>query len=264
MEKDYSYLLDDIRKIAREAGDKIMGIYRNLKDEDIELKKDDSPLTIADKASHNHIVKNLKEITPDIPIISEEHKNDSYAERAAYSYCWIVDPLDGTKEFIKKNGEFTVNIALLYKGTAVLGVVTAPDLDMEYFAYKGKGAFKAERDKNQERIQVRGFNMNDKGLVVVSSRSHMNTETSEYLGKLNEPVLISKGSSLKFMVIASGEADLYPRIAPTMEWDTAAAQIVLEEAGGAVEIYGKNSPVKYNKENLLNPYFIARGRLNVH
>lgn len=259
MQEDFSNLLEDVRRIAREAGDKIMEIYHHLKEDDIEVKSDSSPLTIADKASHNHIVENLKKITPDIPIISEEHRNESYDVRASYTYCWILDPLDGTKEFIKKNGEFTVNIALLHNGNPILGVVTAPDFDTEYYAYKGKGAFSAQRDQNESKMQVSSYDMKDKGLRVVCSRSHMNAETSAFLGELNKPIPVYKGSSLKFMVIASGEADLYPRIAPTMEWDTAAAQIILEEAGGAVEAYGSKFPLSYNKENLLNPYFVARG-----
>lgn len=258
MVNNYSDKLNDVRRIARQAGEKIMEIYKDLKEGDIDYKQDQSPLTIADKASHNHIVQELKILTPEIPIISEEHENAEYEDRADYTFCWMIDPLDGTKEFIKQNGEFTVNIALLHKGESIMGVVTAPDLNKEYFAYKGKGAFSADNDGEGKIMKVKPYDKKDKGLKVVCSRSHMNAETSKFLGELNKPIPIYKGSSLKFMVIASGEADVYPRIAPTMEWDTAAAQIILEEAGGVVEAFASKEPLRYNKEVLLNPYFVAR------
>lgn len=235
-----------------------MKIYKDLKRDDIEIKADRTPLTIADKASHEHIVKNLGKLSPEIPIISEEHKNADYAVRADYTYAWMVDPLDGTKEFIKQNGEFTVNIALLFHGSPIMGVVNAPDLDTEYYAYKGTGAYTAVRNETPTEMHVNAYHPDDKGLRIVCSRSHMNAETSKFLGELKKPIPIYKGSSLKFMVIAAGDAEIYPRIAPTMEWDTAAAQIILEEAGGVVEAFASKEPLSYNKENLLNPYFIAR------
>lgn len=258
MEKDYTAWLQDIRSIAWEAGDKIMEVYISLKDDDIETKSDQSPLTTADIASHKHIVNRLKKLTPDVPIISEEQRNADYKTRADYTYCWMIDPLDGTKEFIKQNGEFTVNIALLKNGAPIMGVVIAPALQMEYFATLNKGAFSCLKGEKPAQMSINPFRMDDKGIRVVCSRSHMNAETSKFLDELKKPRPIYKGSSLKFMAVAAGDADVYPRIAPTMEWDTAAAQIILEEAGGVVEAYASKMPLTYNKENLLNPYFIAR------
>ena len=170
-----------------------------------------------------------------------------------------MDPLDGTKEFIKRNGEFTTNIGLVHNHKVIAGVVYIPVLDELYYAISGKGAFKVANHETK-RIKANSFTFDDEGLTVVCSRSHMDDMTKKFVASLKSPKLISKGSSLKFTTIAEGKADLYPRMAPTMEWDTCAAQIILEEAGGKVVIHeSEHSPVSYNKENLLNPFFIAKG-----
>lgn len=241
--------------IARKAGEAIIEIY-NTGDFNIEAKADDSPLTIADKTANDIICKGLESMSKQYPIISEENKLVDYEERSSYDYYWLVDPLDGTKEFIKKNGEFTVNIALIHNQRSVMGVVYAPVLKEMYWAVKGEGAY-LQIDGEEQKLSANDFTTVDVGLRVVCSRSHLNDETQSFVDNLEAPVLVAKGSSLKFLILAKGDAELYPRIAPTMEWDTAAAQIVLEEAGGSVKIYGTEDPVIYNKEDLLNPYFVA-------
>ncbi len=247
--------------IAKIAGDAIMDIYSNEADFGIETKGDDSPLTKADKAANDIICKGLLEMTPNIPIISEENKLTDYSERKDYDYCWLVDPLDGTKEFIKRNGEFTVNIALLKGSMPVLGVVYAPVPDEMYWGVKGEGAYLKAGDAPAKKLKPKPFKLSDANLNLVCSRSHLNEGTQNFVNDFKEPNLVSKGSSLKFLILAKGEAHVYPRIAPTMEWDTGAAQIVLEEAGGKVLHFETKKPLDYNKENLLNPFFVAYGNL---
>lgn len=248
-------LKNDLLDIARKAGNAIMEIYETG-DFSIEAKADDSPLTIADKTANEIICEGLQKLSKQYPIISEENKLVDYEERSTYDYYWLVDPLDGTKEFIKKNGEFTVNIALIKDQHSVMGVVYAPVLNEMYWAVKGEGAYLISNGEEQK-LDANEFTTSDEGLRVVCSRSHLNEETQAFVDDLKEPVLVAKGSSLKFLILAKGDAELYPRIAPTMEWDTAAAQIVLEEAGGSVKIFGTDDPVIYNKKDLLNPYFVA-------
>ncbi len=248
-------LKDELLEIARSAGEAIIEIY-NTGDFSVEAKADDSPLTIADKTANDIICAGLEKLSKRYPIISEENKLVDYEERSAYEYYWLVDPLDGTKEFIKKNGEFTVNIALIHNQTPVMGIVYAPVLQEMYWAVKGEGAYLAS-DGKEQKLSANEFTNADSGLRVVCSRSHLNEETQAFVDELESPELVAKGSSLKFLILAKGDAELYPRIAPTMEWDTAAAQIVLEEAGGSVKIYGTDDPVIYNKKDLLNPYFVA-------
>ena len=250
---DLHKLLESAQTAATLAGKEILRIYESG-DFSIEAKSDDSPLTKADKASHEAIVAELK--ATGLPILSEEGEAVSYDERRGWEYFWMIDPLDGTKEFIKKNGEFTVNIALIHRSRPVLGVVTTPVLDELYHAIQGEGAY-----KNGKQIRVNSFSIADTQLRVVASRSHLNEDTKAYVDSLDNPVMLSKGSSLKLLMVAEGEADLYPRYAPTMEWDTAAAQIVVEEAGGRVTIKDTNEPVIYNKENLLNPWFLVSGQV---
>lgn len=244
-----------ILNIAVAAGEKIMEIYKTA-DFGVDMKADNSPLTLADIASHEHIVASLSKLTPDIPILSEESKATSYQERSTWSKFWLVDPLDGTKEFIKRNGEFTVNIALVEEGRPVLGVVHTPALGVTYYATKGVGAFKQENGTSQP-IKVRAETSRE--LNVVASRSHAGQETEAFLAALAKDYtvnLVSKGSALKLCLVAEGAAHLYPRLGPTMEWDTAAAHLVAEEAGATVtNVEGK--PLAYNKENLLNPFFIV-------
>jgi 3'(2'), 5'-bisphosphate nucleotidase len=247
--------IKEIVRIATEAGGKILDVYES-DNFDIEAKADDSPLTKADLASHEHIVTSLEALTPDIPVLSEESQNIAYQERLAWSRFWLVDPLDGTKEFIKRNGEFTVNIALVENGEAVLGVVHTPALGVTYYAARGEGAFKQENGSVQVITACK-----DTGdtLNVVASRSHAGPETQDLLAKLGKDYavnLVSKGSALKLCLVAEGAAHFYPRLGPTMEWDTAAAQCVAEEAGAVVtDLQGQK--LSYNKENLLNPFFVV-------
>lgn len=246
-------LLQTAKKAALAASKEILNIYHSG-DFSIEAKADDSPLTLADKAAHNTIVSFLEKTG--IPILSEEGRDIPYEERSKWEYFWMVDPLDGTKEFIKKNGEFTVNIALIHKMEPVLGVVYPPVLEELYWGIKGEGAF-LEKEGSTTKLETSKKQLNESKLKIVASRSHMSPETEEYLSDLSEPQVVSKGSSLKFLLIASGQADVYPRFGPTMEWDTAAAHIIVNEAGGRVTLEDHKTPLFYNKENLLNPYFIV-------
>ncbi len=240
---------------SREAGLAIMEIY-NQDDLGIQSKSDESPLTKADLAANKILCDTLRRISPEIPIISEENETISYMDRAGWEYCWVVDPLDGTKEFIKRNGEFTTNVALVKGDAAVAGVIFAPALDEMYWGIYGNGAF-SEINGEVEKMQVSTYSKSDKNLKLVCSRSHLNEATQAIVNEYNNPELVASGSSLKFMKIAKGDAHVYPRMAPTMEWDTCAAQAILEEAGGSVLQADSGEAVVYNKENLLNPSFIA-------
>lgn len=248
-----------IEQIARKAGAAIMEIYKT--EFSVEMKENKSPLTEADKISNKIILEELNLLYPSIPFISEETKAIEYNERKNWSCCWLIDPIDGTKEFIKKNGEFTVNIALVENGKPIIGVVFAPALNKMWSAKIGEGSFKIY--ENAERVKLfRGVDYKSLAKVrVIGSRSHMNFETETFIEQLKkegkEIDFVSAGSSLKFCLLAQGSADVYPRYAPTMEWDTAAGHAVLEIAGGTVNEAGTMKPLLYNKENLLNPYFIA-------
>lgn len=257
---NYVELAKEVAAIARKAGAAILDIYEHADNMEIEQKQDDSPLTIADRTANKIICDALETLPVQFPIISEENKAIPYEERRLFSQSWLVDPLDGTKEFIKRNGEFTVNIALVQSHQLLLGVVYAPCLDELYWAVRGEGAY-LEKNGQTTRLRAASFSVKDEGLNVVCSRSHLNADTQAFIDGLRKPEKVSKGSSLKFLVLAKGEAHLYPRLAPTMEWDTGAAQIVLEEAGGRVVEAGSGQPLQYNKENLLNPHFIAYGQL---
>jgi 3'(2'), 5'-bisphosphate nucleotidase len=255
-------LVKSVQQIAQAAGEVIMGIYEDALGVEISKKSDDSPLTQADSAANELICKGLISLTPDIPIISEENKQIPYEERRHYDYAWLVDPLDGTKEFIKRNGEFTVNIALIHQQKVVLGVVYTPATSEMSWGVQGEGAYRVKNGETMKLIAA-SFSMDQPGLGVVCSRSHLTDETQSFIDALNTPNLVSKGSSLKFLVLAEGKAHIYPRLAPTMEWDTGAAQIILEEAGGQVLDNQTKAPLRYNKENLLNPYFVAYGNLQI-
>lgn len=248
-------LAQQVTKIARQAGQAILEIYHQ-DDFGVKLKSDDSPLTAADKAANAIICAGLEQLDVQYPIISEENKQVDFNTRKNYTRCWMVDPLDGTKEFIKRNGEFTVNIALIESGKVILGVVYVPVDDAMYFAAQNEGAYRIAHGE-RTLLQAPTFSADDKGLGLVCSRSHLNEETQAFVDEFDMPELVAKGSSLKFLVLAEGGAHVYPRLAPTMEWDTAAAQIILEEAGGLVVHADTQQPLTYNKENLLNPYFIA-------
>jgi len=253
-------LVKDINKIAIDAGKVILEIYDASKDIEYTKKDDNSPLTKADGAANTVICDSLEQLEVVYPILSEENKEIPYAERSTFDRFWVVDPLDGTKEFIKRNGEFTVNIALVEDGKPILGVVYTPVTEELFYAVKGSGAFKIHSGETTK-LSVNQFSKSDAGLRLVCSRSHLNEETQTFVDQYETPDLVSKGSSLKFMILAMGDADIYPRLAPTMEWDTCAAQIVLEEAGGQVINKETMQPLAYNKENLLNPHFIAIGGL---
>jgi len=253
-------LAKEVSQIAKDAGAVILDIY-NTADFGVEQKSDDSPLTRADRDANKVICDGLEALEVKIPIISEENKAIPYEERKNFEYAWLVDPLDGTKEFIKRNGEFTVNIALIHNNQIVLGVVYTPVSDDLYWAVKGEGAYLV-KEEGTTKLNAKNFTMTDEGLGVVCSRSHLNEATQAFVDALDNPARVPKGSSLKFLILAQGGAHLYPRLAPTMEWDTGAAQIVLEEAGGKVIAQDTNAPLQYNKENLLNPYFIAYGAVS--
>jgi 3'(2'), 5'-bisphosphate nucleotidase len=246
--------------IAYKAGAAIMEIYGE-EDFTVEIKDDQSPLTAADKAAHEVIVAGLLKHFPDVPILSEEGANIPYSERKNWQRFWLVDPLDGTKEFIKRNGEFTVNIALISGHKSILGVIHVPVLDVDYFAYDGGGAFKSEHGGPEEPIAVK--TPEDNRIVVAGSRSHGSEAMQQYMKNIaasyDEVSMLSMGSSLKFCLVAEGRADLYPRLGLTSEWDTAAAQCIVEQAGGHVTRTDM-SVLEYNtKDSLLNPFFFVFG-----
>lgn len=248
-------LSEQILAITIEAGKKIMAVYRGA-DFAVTHKGDDSPLTKADLAAHQHIVAALETLTPDIPVLSEEAADIPYATRKSWSRYWLVDPLDGTKEFIKRNDEFTVNIALIENGEPVLGAVHAPALGLSYIAARGHGAW-ALRDGQTRRLHTRSTPARPSFVV---SRSHQDAELQKLLSTLPEHDAVSRGSSLKICMVASGEADLYPRTGPTSEWDTAAGHAVVLEAGGQMLRLPELSPLRYNqKDSLLNPGFVVIG-----
>jgi len=252
----------DIKKvenIAKDAGSAVMEIYSS--DFEIEYKDDKSPLTIADKRANEIICSALTKLYPDIPILSEENRTIPYEERKNWDYYWCIDPLDGTKEFIKRNGEFTINIALIHANKPIVGVVYAPAIDILYSAIEGKGAY-----RNRVKLPIEINNQPQKYLRVVASKSHLSVETQEYIDRLSKTTQhieqVSKGSSLKLCMVAEGSADIYPRMAPTMEWDTAAADAIVREAGAMTYRLNRECEIEgellYNKENLLNPWFVVR------
>lgn len=251
-------LLNKIEFTAINAGKEILKVYHSA-DFGVQTKGDDSPLTKADLAAHNTIVESLTSFTPNIPILSEESTEISFEERSSWKKYWLVDPLDGTKEFIKKNGEFTVNIALIEDGNPTLAVVYVPVTGIAYTAAKGYGAFKKS---NGDRQQIFTHKPARNIPIVVGSRSHISADVQTYLEKLGNHELTAMGSSLKFCLVAEGKADLYPRLGLTSEWDTAAAQCIVEQAGGHV-VTMDNQPLTYNtKDSLLNPYFMVYGDAN--
>ncbi|WP_299098989.1 3'(2'),5'-bisphosphate nucleotidase CysQ [uncultured Winogradskyella sp.] len=251
---------------ALEAGKEILEIYHS-NDFEVEMKGDNSPLTKADLASHKVIMSHLR--TTDIPVLSEEGKSIPYEDRKDWSQLWIVDPIDGTKEFIKRNGEFTVNIALIENQKTVIGVIYVPVLGDLYFSTRDMGAFKVKvnlDDYNVDVLMNEGEKLplerDDKTFTVVASRSHMSPETEAYVNDMRnahgEVNLISKGSSLKLCMVAEGKADCYPRFAPTMEWDTAAGQAICEHAGFQVIDWSTKEDMLYNRKELLNSWFLVK------
>ena len=263
------------------AGAAINKVYHS-EDFGVEYKSDTSPLTVADQKSHEIIMNVLQDV--DIPILSEEGKDTPYVQRKDWERFWVVDPLDGTKEFIKRNGEFTVNIALVENNRPVLGTIFVPDRDTLYFAAQGFGAYKLEdgplnnllkapADTTaavsglftqivEQSVRLPVEHTRPAGLTIVGSRSHKTAELEAYVEEkrkaFGEVEFISAGSSLKICLVAEGRADIYPRLGPTMEWDTAAGQAIAEAAGAAVYEYETATPLIYNKEDLHNPWFIVQ------
>ncbi|WP_444926192.1 3'(2'),5'-bisphosphate nucleotidase CysQ [Microbulbifer sp. TRSA002] len=258
-------LLEQVIEICKRAGEAILEVYHSSAELEVETKKDDSPVTAADLAAHKVLEPALAQLIEGVPVLSEEQEMPSFEERSQWQRYWIVDPLDGTKEFIRRNGEFTVNVALIENGEPVLGVVYVPVLNITYAGCKGEGAFK--RDTNGEtEIRVRPLRPrldNSEVVELVASRSH-GTGTVDQLVQRIESELgavecKNMGSSLKLCLVAEGAADLYPRLAPTCEWDTAAAQAVVEAAGGIV-VDEEFNLLRYNtKDSLLNPFFYVIG-----
>ena len=269
---NYNPLLSLAIKAAVLAGREIKKVY--AEEFSVELKEDRTPLTEADKRSHQKIMDVLAESM--LPVLSEEGKTIDYKERKKWKMFWMIDPLDGTKEFIKRNGEFTVNIALIRNDEPVMGVIYAPEMDVLYFGCEGTGSYRIEGDEEYLSHLIHANHVADrfvsssqklplenkeKKFTVVASRSHMSDETQKFIESLRkkhgEVDLISKGSSLKLCLVAEGSADVYPRFAPTMEWDTAAGQAIARYAGFKVLNVLDKNPMLYNKTELLNPWFIV-------
>ena len=258
-------LLDKTLLLAKQAGEAILHVYHAAEGVAVSTKKDDSPVTAADLAAHAILKPGLEALLPGVPVLSEESRLPDYATRKGWQRYWIIDPLDGTKEFIKRNGEFTVNIALIEDGVPVLGVVHVPVLGISYLGAEGSGAFKDARGK---RIAIHTRSMDSRErqqepVLVVASRSHGAEEVDRFLEKISARIgkyeLKNMGSSLKLCLVAEGAADIYPRLALTSEWDTAAAQAVVEAAGGKV-VDINFSEMRYNtKDDILNPFFYVLG-----
>lgn len=257
------------------AGALILEVY-NSNDFQVNLKSDKTPLTLADRLAHDSIKNDLSKTF--IPVLSEEGRNIVYEERKGWEYFWIVDPLDGTKEFIKRNGEFTVNIALIQNKYPILGVVYVPVTGELYFSLALEGAYKVSNlvAKKETRLTYNElistakklpFDSDRKNVIIVESRSHTSNETLEYIERLKQKFgdieSISRGSSLKMCMIAEGNADIYPRLSLSSEWDTAAGQAIVEGAGYLVYTYETKERMAYNKEELLNPWFIVKGKVNL-
>jgi 3'(2'), 5'-bisphosphate nucleotidase len=249
-------LIFRIIHIAKKAGEAILEEYG--KSSVVNWKSDDSPLTIADKRSHNLIQKELKNSFPDIPLMSEEGSEELFEKRKNWEKFWCVDSMDGTKEFIKKSGQFTVNIALIENNIPILGVIYAPVLNLLYFAELGVGAFKWDMDSSECPVLIKVRSLNINSIDIVASKDHAGPDVKKMIDNLTVSSLQSMGSSLKFCLVAEGQADIYYRDVPTYEWDTAAAQAIVTEAGGQVCTLDGN-PLQYNKQNLLNPSLITFG-----
>jgi len=254
---DPNRLLVEVTALAREAGRSILEVYASSFS--VQEKEDRSPLTEADLRSEQLILAGLKRIAPEIPILSEESAQAPFATRRNWGRLWVVDPLDGTREFVQRNGEFTVNIALVDKHRPILGVVHAPVLERTYYACEGAGSFRSDQEASGRPIRVakRGAGP----VRVVGSRSHRGSSLDGFLARVGAHELVEVGSSLKLCLVAEGMADVYPRLGPTSEWDTAAGQCVLEQAGGQV-LKLDGEPLAYNRENTLNPDFVGFGDAN--
>ena len=250
-----SNLSDHLIDISRLAGDEILDVYNGTID--VTLKEDLSPLTDADRRSNTVITNKLVELYPDIPILSEEGKEITFDERKKWDLFWLIDPLDGTKEFIKRNGEFTVNIALIKDGSPIAGIVYAPTKNTFWYGADGIGSFTIKDDSKSEKISVQ--NSANDPIKIVSSRSHPSPKLQSYLDRFQNHEIVNMGSSLKICLVADGTAHIYPRLGPTMEWDSGAGHAVLKYAGGFLTDTITGSELVYNKENLRNPDFICYG-----
>ncbi len=250
-------LLAPVIAIAQDASRAILKVY-DSNEFNVSEKADNSPLTAADMAAHHIIVDGLRALTPELPILSEESAEIPFSERSGWRRYWLVDPLDGTREFVKRNGEFTVNIALIENHRSVLGVIDVPVTGVGYFAARGSGAWKREAaGQEARRIHVR--ERRDEGWIVAGSRSHASDSLLAFLSRIGDYELVSMGSSLKSCLVAEGAADVYPRLGPTSEWDTAASHCIVNEAGGSLTDTAMR-PLRYNtKESLLNPSFFVSG-----
>lgn len=257
MREQWVNWLEPVLRLAAQASERILEIYATAFE--VVAKDDASPLTAADLAAHQVIVAGLQQLTPEIPVLSEESASVPVAERSQWQCYWLVDPLDGTKEFVQRNGQFTVNIALIENHEPVLGVVRVPATGLCYFAVRGYGAFRQESGQVPQPIAVRPL-APDRPVRVVGSRSHGGPGLQAFVARLGAHELVMLGSSLKFCQVAEGAADVYPRLGPTSEWDTAAAQAIVETAGGRVVSAETGKPLRYNtRDSLLNPHFIVYG-----
>jgi len=251
--------VEKIKEICLHASDVILEVYnREAKNIKVLNKDDKSPLTEADLEANKIITNGLKKWYPTIPIISEENQLQDFSIRKNWPWVWLVDPLDGTKEFLNKTDEFTINIALIHNQICVAGFVFVPCSNSYYYASINQGAFK-ESDNKIEQLGTSTFELSDPKLNVLASRDNLDENTLSEILKLNKPNIITAGSALKFMKIAEGTAHYYPRLSQIMEWDTAASQIIIEEAGGSLMDYYTQKPLIYNKESMYSPYFIASG-----
>jgi 3'(2'), 5'-bisphosphate nucleotidase len=255
MDLDISQLCQDVITIAKQASNKILAVYNT--EFDVTRKEDNTPLTEADMAAHHVITEGLIKLTPEIPVLSEESIDIPFSVRKQWKRYWLVDPLDGTREFVKQNGEFTVNIALIDNHRAILGVIHTPVSGVLYYATNQDGAFK--QLPGEDAVAIRTRNKTQDKTLVAGSRSHRGTSLKEFLEKIGDHEIISMGSSLKSCLVAEGSVDIYPRLGPTSEWDTAAAQCIVENAGGQLLDLSMN-PLLYNtKDELLNPHFLVIG-----
>ena len=249
--------LNDLIEIIYKAGEKVMEIYQSS-DFEIKYKNDDSPLTIADQVSNDIICNSLHTLYPQIPILSEEGAEIPFSKRKKWQSLWVIDPIDGTKEFIKKNGEFTLNIALIEKNNPTVGLVYAPCIKKLWYG-SDQGSFKVSKGK-KSKISINS-KCNDDLINIVSSRSHSNPMVKTFLNQFKNYNIVNMGSSIKICLVADGTADIYPRLAPTMEWDTAAAHAVLKYAGGSLIDLDTKKEMIYNRKNLKNSNFVANSNL---
>lgn len=251
-------LVLDVNNIAQGAGNVIKKYFNS--NFEVNYKQDKSPVTTADLAAHNYIAESLQKLTPELPLLSEESRQLEFAQRGDWNTYWLVDPLDGTREFIKNKPDFTVNIALIHMNVPVLGVIYLPIGDQLYFATEGSGSFK--QHDNQAPAAISVSQLSD-SLRICGSSAHPGKSMQKFLHDIGEHELISRGSSIKSCLVAEGRADIYPRFGPTWEWDTAAAQCIVEQAGGKLVDFDLNT-LQYNKDSLLNPSFIAVGISNIN